>query len=151
MDTTLIISIYAASLSTAVALWRVYEFFDDKRGKIEATLSISTQFITYEGGGISDGKTFYGVSIVNKGKHKRIIERPSIKLNKSNSGEKNIVAFDMKSVENFPRPLEVGEKYEYNLQFINLKQQLLEKGASKFRFSVRDTHGRTYWSNWMKL
>lgn len=151
IDGKLIVSIYAAVVSTAVALWRVYEFWDDKRGKIKVHLNTSTIFPVYQNRSLGDASFVYDITIINRSKHKRHIENPGFVIDKSNNGKKELWVADFNSTTNFPYSIESGEKYNHKWPYDGIRSEALNAGATKFRVIVRDTHGKKYLSNWVNI
>ncbi len=90
-------------------------------------------------------------TIVNVGKYKRKIERPGVRIDSKINGKRDFSFITLDDRTVFPLFLEPGEKYEYLMPREGIDQEFKDKGASKLRSIVRDTHGKTYKSNWFKL
>lgn len=151
MDTKFILSIYAAIISTIVFLWRLYEFYDEKRGNLKVNLKITNQAFVYQNDNIGDWNTFLVAIITNTGKHKRLLERPQIKVDTKVKGKDIFSVISLVDKTNFPLALEPGEKYEYKMPIEAINEEFKNKGIKKVRSIIQDTHNKTYKSNWFKI
>lgn len=146
IDFKVIVSVYAAIVSTVVFVWRLYEFYDDKKGKMKVSLSKISQVPMYYNHSLGQWEEFIVATIINIGKHKRQIERPSLKvIPKINDQEFfNVIVFES---PNFPLGLEPGQKFEYKLPIASITE-FRSKGVNKIKCKVVDTHGDFYESPW---
>lgn len=151
MDYKLLISIYAALISTVVFAWRLYEFYSDRIGKLNVSVKSIFRTPVYGNNSIGNTEYFLIVSVVNIGKNKRFIEQPLFESNKNFEGQKylNLVRTDV--IKKYPICLEPGEKFEYDLPYSEIKENLKKAGVSKIKARVYDTHGKIYYSNWFNL
>jgi len=150
MDYKLIVSIYAAIISTFVLIWRLYEFYYDRRGKLNVKIKSNTK-VTYIGNSKSGNSQIYlTTTIINVGKTKRLIEQPSFI---SNVKIYNKVHFNFLSLTNiikYPIALDCGEKFEYEVPYEAL-EEMKEKGVQKMKAIIRDTYGKSHYSSWFKI
>jgi hypothetical protein len=151
MDYKLLISIYAAVISTIVFAWRLYEFYYDRVGKLNVSVRTAFRTNVYQTGDLGKTESFLIVYIVNIGKNKRFIEQPRFQSNTNFEGQKylNLVRTDV--IKTYPICLEPGEKFEYDLPYDKLKEDLKKAGVTKIKGRVYDTHGKVYRSKWFKL
>jgi len=152
MDIKSWVSIYAAIVSTIVFLWRIYEFFDDRRGKITIKIRsvIENEFIPqtgYQG----DWRGYLIATITNLSKNKRHIKKPFIEVNKKIEG-KNLFSFhNLEDRTSYPTPLEPGEEFEFKMQLDGINKNFKDKGVTKIKLDVSDTHDKRYSSKWFDL
>ena len=151
MDYKFWISIYASVISTVVFVWRLYEFYYDRIGRLNVEIKTSSKFnlsIQVEN---SKSELFLIVSIVNIGKNKRFVEHPRFQSNLNFEGKKylNLVRKDV--VQKYPICLEPGQKFEYDLPYHEIENTLKNAGVSKIKARVYDTHGKVYYSKWFKI
>lgn len=151
MDKKLALSIYAAVISTIVFLWRLYEFYDDRRGKIKPTLEIFTEIPVYQNNSLGDASAFLVATIVNIGKYKRLIERPNIQINSTLDGKNTFKVIDFDEQTSFPRSLEPGEKYDYKMSLEAIKEKFKSIKVTSVRAIIKDTHISRYKSKWFKI
>jgi hypothetical protein len=151
MDLKLFLSIYAAIVSTVVFFWRLYEFYDDKKGKIKVSLAISNELPLYRNNTLGEWATYLVATVTNVGKYKRMIERPQIKVDLKIKGKDvfSIINFDDQA--NFPITLEPGQKYEYKMPIATVNDSFRAVGVTKVRSIVRDTHSKSYLSKWFAI
>jgi hypothetical protein len=151
MDYKFWLSIYAAVTSTIVFLWRLYEFYLDRRGKLKISNSYITQFPLYENKNIGKGEVFFVVTITNFSKNKRQIEIPRFKLNTKIDGKEYFNFVDFNATEKFPRTLEPGDKYSYKINSKVIKSKFKKTGVSEIKTMIIDTYGKKYYSKWFKV
>lgn len=151
MDIKTILTIYASVISTIVFLWRLYEFYDDKRGNFKVTLKYITEMPVFLNNQLGDSVVYLVTVITNKGKHKRLIERPALKVDVLKDGKDIFNVIDMCSQTNFPLSIEPGEKYEYKMRLEDLKKSFNEHGISKVRAILTDTLEKQYYSEWTSI
>lgn len=144
MDSKLILSIYAAVISTIVFLWRLYEFFDDKKGKIRVTLNISNEIPVFQNNKLGDWQAFLVATVTNVGKHKRLIERPHVKIDKTIDGKDVYSVINFNDKTNFPFSLEPGQKYDYKMPMEAINNNFKNIGVKMIAAIIKDTHGKAY-------
>ena len=148
MDYKLIISLYAAGISTFVFFWRVYEFYIDKRGRFNITIQdiFKVPLKNFEMG---EGKNFLVIKITNTSNKQRYIKEPTFISNVRNKRNFNILKFD-KTIS-YPLPLSSGETHEYLIEKEDLIEQLKEHKISKIRVLLQDSFNKKYFSKWFKI
>jgi hypothetical protein len=151
MDYKFWLSIYAAVTSTIVFLWRLYEFYLDRRGKLKISNSYITQFPLCENKNIGKGEVVFVVTITNFSKNKRQIEIPRFKLNTKIDGKEYFNFVDFNATEKFPRTLEPGDKYSYKINSKVIKSKFKKTGVSEIKTMIIDTYGKKYYSKWFKV
>jgi hypothetical protein len=151
MDYKFWLSIYAAVTSTIVFLWRLYEFYLDRRGKLKISNSYITQFPLCENKNIGKGEVVFVVTITNFSKNKRQIEIPRFKLNTKIDGKGYFNFVDFNATEKFPRTLEPGDKYSYKINSKVIKSKFKKTGVSEIKTMIIDTYGKKYYSKWFKV
>jgi len=150
MDYKLIVSIYAAIISTIVLIWRLYEFYYDRRGKFTVKIKRNTKF-TYIGISLAgDGQNYLTTVITNVGKTKRLIEQPSFIGNVKVEKKEHINFLSFTNIIKYPMTLDSGEKFEYDVPYETI-DELKEKGITKVKAIIRDTHGKSHYSSWFKI
>lgn len=150
IDAKLIVAIYAAIVSTVVFIWRLYEYYDEKKGKIAISLKRSSQALVYANNQVGDWEQFVVATIVNRGKHKRQIERSMVKVSPLVDGQDTLSVIVFNS-PNFPLGLDPGEKFEYKIPTEALDENLKSKGVRRVKCRVDDTHGSSYYSTWFNI
>jgi hypothetical protein len=151
MDYKFWLSIYAAVTSTIVFLWRLYEFYLDRRGKLKISNSYITKFPLCENKNIGKGEVFFVVTITNFSKNKRQIEIPRFKLNTKIDGKEYFNFVDFNATEKFPRTLEPGDKYSYKINSKVIKTKFKKTGVSAIKTMIIDTYGKKYYSKWFEV
>ena len=58
MDIKFWVSVYAATISTIVFVWRLYEFYYDRIGKLNVTINISSRTNVYNTGKIGNTELY---------------------------------------------------------------------------------------------
>ncbi len=150
MDYKLIVSIYAAIISTIVLIWRLYEFYYDRRGKFTVKIKRNTKF-TYIGNSLSgEGQSYLTTVIINVGKTKRLIEQPSFIGNVKVENKKHFNFLSITNIIKYPLILDSGEKFEYEVPYETI-EELKEKGITKVKAIIRDTHGKSHYSSWYEI
>ncbi len=151
MDIKLIISIYAAIVSTIVFFWRVYEFYDNRKGKLKVGLNIGSEVLYQGSTKATDWQQYLYANIVNVSTHKRQIKRPAIEADREVNGRKISIIVSAEVTTNFPLPLEPGDIHSYKMPMDAIEKEYIKNGVKKLRAVVTDTHGRSYKSNWLEL
>lgn len=150
MDYKLIVSIYAAIISTFVLIWRLYEFYYDRRGKFTVKIKRNTKY-TYIGNSISGNAQMYlTTTIINVGKTKRLIEQPSFISNVKIDNKEHFNFLSLTNIIKYPIALDCGEKFEYEVPYETI-EELKEKDILKIKAIIRDTHGKSHYSSWFKI
>jgi hypothetical protein len=150
MDYKLIVSIYAAIISTFVLIWRLYEFYYDRRGKFTVKIKRNTK-ITYIGNSkLGDSQMYLTTTIINVGKTKRLIEQPCFISNVKMDNGPYINFLMLTNIIKYPITLDCGEKFEYEVPYEAI-EELKEKDVLKIKAIIRDTHGKSHYSNWFKI
>ncbi|WP_343486035.1 hypothetical protein [Allomuricauda sp. d1] len=150
MDYKLIVAIYAAIVSTIVFIWRLYEFYADRKSKFNIKINRVTKIPVSANYKLAESQTFLTTTIVNVGTPKRHIEQPIFKANKKVDGQKyfNFLSFD--NVIKYPITLDSGEKFVYDVSD-DVSVDLKTKGILKIKAIIKDTHGKNYESKWFKI
>ncbi len=143
-------AIYAAALSTIVFIWRLYEFWDDRRGKIIVSLGVRSQVPVYYNNTLGQWEEIFVITAVNRGKEKRMIERPGGEVDRTTEKSKYLSLLNMEDKTKYPLALEPGQKFEYTMPFHPISELKITV-TKKIRAIVQDTHGETYRSKWYKL
>jgi hypothetical protein len=151
MDYKFWISIYAGVISTIVFLWRLYEFYLDRRGKLKISNSYMTQFPIYANQNIGKDETFFVVTVTNFSKNRRQIEVPRFKLDTKINGKEYFNFVDLNTTEKFPKTLEPGDKYTYKVNSEVIESKLKKTGVSEIKTIIIDTYGVKYYSKWFKV
>lgn len=151
MDYKLIISIYASVISTIVFVWRLYEFYYDRRGRLKITLKTVSKTPVNVAGIMGNLEIFLIVTVVNIGKNKRHIEEPQFFSNSKIKKNKHFNILDFKKTKNFPISLEPGEKFEYPIPYSPLEDDFKEKNITKIKALVFDTLRKKYSSTWFNI
>lgn len=154
MKLELALSIYASVVATFVFIWRMYTYMNDRKSKLYVSQRLMNRYnIHTEGVDFESEQKMLEITITNKGTSSRYIERPSLKLNKKSSSG-NI--FSLWTRENmnidYPRIIQSGERLEFSFPFEGLKDVLNNgNGATKYRAFIKDTHGNTFESKWIRI
>ena len=151
MDFKFWVSVYAATISTIVFIWRLYEFYYDRIGKLNISIKNSTRTNVYANGNISRPELFLIVEIVNIGKNKRFIEQPIFVTNLKEKDKKFLNLIRTDKIQKFPICLEPGEKFEYDLPFDEMYQSLKSNKVFKLKAIIEDTHRKKYFSKWFNI
>lgn len=151
MDYKFWISIYAAVISTVVFIWRLYEFYYDRIGKLSINIRLVSRTNIYNTGDIGQTESFLIVDIVNIGKNKRFIEKPIFQSDINFEGQKYLNLCRTDIIKKFPICLEPGEKFEFDLPFDKFGQELKKARVTKIKGIIYDTHKKSYCSTWFKL
>ncbi len=150
MDYKLIVSIYAAVISTVVFFWRLYEFYSDRKSKLNIKIRQNTKIPVSNNLKFGESQMYLTTTIINIGKPKRMIEQPIFMSNKKVDNQKyfNFLSFD--NVIKYPIALDSGEKFEYEVTN-DVIEDLKVKGITKIKAVVRDTHGKSHYSKWYEI
>ncbi len=150
MDFKLAISIYAAVVSTIVFIWRIYEFYYDRSGKLKVTFKKITSIPVSAGYQFGDSEMFLVTTITNVGKNRRLIESPIYKSDVKVDGKEyfNFLSFTIQT--KFPHVLEPGEKLDYKIPLKSLEESFKNKNV-KIKAVIKDTIGKNYYSKWFEL
>lgn len=150
MDYKLIVSLYAATISTIVLIWRLYEFYYDRRGKLNVKIKRNTKIPVSAGLHFGDSQMYLTTTIINVGKTKRLIEQPGFMADKKVDNQKYFNFLSFTNVIKYPISLDSGEKFEYEVT-IDVIEDLKKKGITKIKAFIRDTHGKSYYSKWFEI
>lgn len=146
----MIVSIYAAIISTFVLIWRLYEFYYDRRGKLMVTIKRNTK-VAYMGNSKSgDAQIYLTTTIINVGKTKRFIEQPSFISNVKIDKKEHFNFLSLTNIIKYPIALDCGEKFEYEVPYEAI-EELKDRGIQKMKSIIRDTHGKRHYSSWFKI
>jgi hypothetical protein len=148
MDYKIIISVYAALISTIVFIWRIYEFYHDRKGKFIIRMN-NIYRAPILNGGMTKGTSFLVIKITNISNNKRYIEEPNFMSDSKNHKYFNLLKFD--KTENYPIVLESGQIHEYSINLKDLIEELKPHNISKIKTMLTDTHNKRYYSNWFEL
>jgi hypothetical protein len=150
MDYKLIVSVYAAIIATFVLIWRLYEFYYDRRGKFTVKIKINTKYTLIGNSKSSKIQMYLTTTIVNVGKTKRLIEQPSYKSNIKIDKKEHFNFLILSNFIKYPITLDCGDKFEYEVPFEAI-EELKEKGILKIKAIIRDTYGKSHYSSWFKI
>lgn len=148
-DYKLIVSLYAAIISTFVFFWKLYEFYHNNKGKLVVKTSIITQIITGTNNSPRQESKFLKISITNTGNNSRLINKPLI-LTDLKGDDKFMSTFTINKIQNYPIKLNFGEVHDDYIG-IDAIEQLKKLGAKKYKGYVSDTLNKKYQSKWYKL
>ena len=148
---TFYIALYAAILSTLVAVWNIFVYFRDRMVKIKVEAFIRPEILI---GGRNTGAqqwTIHGI-VTNAGKVDRFLEMPNFAL-VINGKEQLQSLIDTQDTESFPKSFSPGAQYTVRLPFAQIwtYMQKVNADGNKIRIVVRDTLGKTYKSGWLKF
>ena len=150
MDYKLLVSLYAAAISTIVLVWRLYEFYYDRRGKLSVKIKRNTKIPVSTNLKFGESQMFLTTTIINVGTTKRFIESPSFISNVKVNNQKHFNFLSFTNVVKYPFSLDSGEKFEYEVT-IDVIEDLKEKGVTKIKAIIRDTQGKCHYSKWFKI
>jgi hypothetical protein len=150
MDYKLIVSIYAAVISTVVFVWRLYEFYSDRKSKLNIKITKITKTPVSNNLKFGESQTYLTTTIINIGKPKRMIEQPIFMSSKIVDNQKYFNFLSFANVVKYPIALDCGEKFEYEVTN-DVIEDLKEKGITKIKAVVRDTHGKGHYSKWYEI
>ena len=150
MDYKLIVSIYAGIISTIVFIWRLYEFYYDRRGKLNIKIKRNTKIPVSANYKFGESQMYLTTTIINVGKPKRLIEQPTFMSNKKVDNQKHFNFLSFTNIIKYPITLASGEKHEYEVTD-EVIDELKAKGISKIKAVIRDTHGKSHYSKWFKI
>ena len=150
MDFKLIVSIYAAVISTVVFVWRLYEFYSDRKSRLNVRIKQNTKIPVSNNLKLGESQMYLTTTIINIGKPKRMIEQPTFISNKKVDNQKHFNFLSFSNVEKYPIALDSGEKYEYEV-INNVIEDLKAEGITKIKAVVRDTHGKSHYSKWYEI
>jgi hypothetical protein len=143
MSTTLIISIYAAVISTFNLVWRIFEFYFDKKPRIKITCEFYPNFII----GPNQFTAIYQFTIVNISTKKRVINTIGHEYNTI----KGVNHASFSQMPKRPVPLEFGESLKYDVDYTDFDNTIEKSKVSKIRLIVTDSIGKEYKSKWIKV
>lgn len=149
MNLTLIISIYAAAVSTFVAFWRIFEYFNDRNAKVQVSFVISYENFPKENKEL-DLIMIYCIYIINKGRTRIFIELPNLFINIKFKGSYLTLNSSL-STSVFPLSLEPGDKYFHEFKGESIELYYYHKDATKVRAEVKDTLGKSFLTEWRKI
>lgn len=146
----MIVSVYAAIISTIVLIWRLYEFYYDRRGKLDVKIKRNTKIPVSYNLIFGETQMYMTTIIINVGKTKRLIEQPSFISNLKVNNKEHFNFINFTNIVNYPVALDSGEKFEYEVT-IDVNEELKEKGVKKIKAIIRDTHGKNHYSKWFEI
>ena len=150
MDYKLIVSIYAAVISTVVLVWRLYEFYYDRKSKLNIRIRQNTKIPVSSNLKFGESQMYLTTTIINIGKPKRMIEQPIFISNNKVDNQKHFNFISFTNVVNYPIPLDSGEKHVYEVTN-DVIEDLRVKGVTKIKALIRDTHGKSHYSKWFEI
>jgi hypothetical protein len=150
MDFNLNLSIYAAVISTIVFVWRLYEFYYDRKSKLSVRITQNTKIPVSNNLKFGESQMYLTTTIINIGKPRRMIEEPIFLSNKKVNNQKYFNFLSFSNVVKYPIALASGEKYEYEVTN-NVIEDLKVKGITKIKAVVMDTHGKSHYSKWYEI
>ena len=150
MDYKLIVSIYAGIISTIVFIWRLYEFYYDRRSKLDVKIRQNTKIPVSSNLKFGESQMYLTTTIINVGKPKRLIEQPTFMSDKKVDNQKHFNFISFTNIVKYPVTLNSGEKHEYEVTD-DVIEELKTKGVSKIKAIIRDTHGKSYYSKWFEI
>ena len=148
MDYKIIISVYAALISTIVFIWRIFEFYYDRKGKFTIRMN-NVYKVPLLIGDMTQGTSFLIIKITNISNNKRYIEEPTFISDSKDYKNFNLLKLD-KTV-NYPLVLEPGQTHEYSVNLNDLIIELKIHQITKIKTILRDTHNKKYYSDWFEL
>ena len=148
MDYKIIISVYAALISTIVFIWRIFEFYYDRKGKFTIRMN-NVYKVPLLIGDMTQGTSFLIIKITNISNNKRFIEEPTFISDSKDYKNFNLLKLD-KTV-NYPLVLEPGQTHEYSVNLNDLIIELKIHQITKIKTILRDTHNKKYYSDWFEL
>jgi hypothetical protein len=152
MNYPLIISIYAAIVSTFVATWRVYEFVTERKGRIKVKLRVRKQALLFTNGAMGPEHLALELTIKNMGSKTRFIELPQLQIDiKQNGKYLYMHPQDFDKETKFPLALESGGTYQYAFNYGPIAIEMNNRGLTSVRAVVEDTHEKKYSSSWINI
>lgn len=151
MTTSDLISYYGAVLATVVFIWQIFQYIDERKGKLSITASIRTMMPVYANRQTGEAEPFLNAAITNREKNIRFINRPGLILDAKYENGKFLSLIDFESRINFPVELPPGKLYDHTVPLENGHTVLKKNGVRKILVLVEDTHGKKYRSNWLYL
>ena len=132
-------------------IWRLYEFFDNKKGRFRILYDKSNEAKVYINNSIGEFEAFHSFEIINISTHRRIIRRPSILLDNSKEKNKYLHVLKLDEAEGFPKEVLPGDAIQYKFPAETVDPEMKKREAKKFRLIVYDTTGKKYKSKWIKI
>jgi hypothetical protein len=148
MDSTTVISIYAAVISTFVFIWQIYEFYHDRKGKIRIKV-IDVGFPLAEYYDESDTSHEVISLITNVGSQTRHIKSPYFNVRPAMVLKEHSQIL-LNGSYNGPIELQPGQEVTYRIP-MPLLVKYRKAGVRKIRVEVGDTHKKLYKSKWVRL
>jgi hypothetical protein len=154
MELKEVMALYAAIISTAVFVWRLFEWADSKKGKLKIKHFLSAKQLVFGDNSFGQVSSHYVFSITNHGFNKRYISGFLFEADKKLDGDiSTFTLLDILKEYNKIDALEPGQNFKIEfpvLQFgiLQLQQQYHIK---KFRLEITDSLGKKYHSNWARL
>jgi hypothetical protein len=147
MTGTLALAIYGSVVATFTAIWRIFEFWHDRRGRIKIEFSKIMKApvnVTFD---VLQPQAFLKIVIVNKGKNKRVIRRPEFEIDKEYQGTNKIYYQDFYKASKFPQSLDSMQESVIELEAKPLLEIARLGGANQITVVISDTVGKVYKSN----
>jgi hypothetical protein len=136
---TIYVSIYASVLATIVFLWRLFEYFEEKRGRFYFFLGFKDYGSSY-----GDGKAIFRLfvlNVTNVSKKTRYIHRLNLL---SHKGYGNCLDVEKFCELKMPLKLEPGEILICEIPFDIICNEMPK--SNEFYVEVQDTHFKQYYS-----
>lgn len=154
MSLELVLSVYATLIATSVLFWNIYTYLNDRKARLEVNQQKIYQYAVNGQGGISQSHIeVLKVSITNKGKSERYIEKPLFEINGQNTQYNRFTTLTKVDINTtYPMTIKPGERKEYNVALESIKDEMIKaKGATKVKAIIKDTHGKQFASKWLKI
>jgi len=151
IDWKIITAVYAAIVSTFVAIWRIYEYIDDRKGRITIKLITGSNTAITEFWDDEDKEFHITALITNVGKKSRYLKTPYfIVLPRMSIPEHSELLKSQAAKRTPPTQILPGEEIQYDIPMW-LLVKYRQMGAQKMQVQVFDTHRKLYKSEWRKL
>jgi hypothetical protein len=151
-DTTKLVAIYGALISTIALLWNIISAIRKSKAKLKVSANFGLRFLGDRlATPLGNQKPTLSVVITNTGSTTRYINRPFFKVSRKIDGES---AFEtLTPEETFPTKIEPGEVYKKTFGLESLNRDLFAKLKDKdsMVFVVTDTLGKTFASKPLKI
>ena len=143
MDYKLLIALYAALLATFTFIWKLYEFYYDRKGKLKITHEFYSNFLI----GNSMFTTICAFTITNISSNKRIINSIGYIFNNSD----DTIYSPLLRFNKPPVSIDFGETITYDIYYSDFDNLIDEIDATKLRLIVMDSTGKKYKTKWIRI
>ncbi|MDB2104004.1 hypothetical protein PMW00_13360 [Clostridium paraputrificum] len=157
---TIIVSAYAAIISTIALIWNIINSILDRLDRIKVSVRFNRTILGCENEKIEEGPDLMVISVVNKSARVKYIKAPSLKLsyhhgNKLSEKEDDTIVtlYNIKKRINYP--LEIKPESEITLEYpFQANSNWIFNNShesSKFKVVITDTVNKKYNSKRIKL